>query len=143
MTNKKSGTKFENDVCKRLNEGGFWCRLMYPAPDGSQPFDVMAINKRGYLYCIECKDCKNDVFELNRIENNQEISLSNLTNAYMLDNRVVFAFNTSKGIYIVVAREILHLYFMSGFHGCKKSLNLKDIQKIGVPLEQFIRENGG
>lgn len=141
MINKVSGTKFENELCKRLNEKGFWCRPMYPAPDGSQPFDVMVINKRGYLYCIECKDCKNDVFGLNRIEDNQDISLSNLINKYCLDNRVLFAFDTSAGTYLVVAREVLHLNFLSGFSGYKKTLNLKDMQKIGISLEQFIREN--
>lgn len=130
MTNKKSGTNFENELCEKLSEGGFWCRLMYPALDGSQPFDVMAIDRTGHLYCIECKDCQNDVFPLNRVENNQEISLSNLINNFMLEDRVLFAFKTSVGIYIVVARKVLHLIFLSGFEKGNKSIKLNDIQKM-------------
>ena len=142
MVNKKSGTKFENELCKRLSEGGFWCRPMYPAPDGSQPFDVMAINKKGHLYCFECKECKKDVFVFDRIENNQDICLHNLMNTYKLGKRVLFAFDTSAGTYIVTAKEVLTLYLISGYSQRKKSMNLKEIQKAGIPLEQFVKENG-
>ncbi len=141
--NKKNGTKFENDLCKKLSEHSMWARPMFPAHDGSQPFDVMAINKRGNLFAIECKDCVDDVFSLNRIEDNQRVSLTNLCYAYNMGNRVFFAFNTSKGIYFALAKTIIDLHINSLFGKSKKSLNMNEIEKISVSFEQFLKENGG
>lgn len=141
MTNKVRGTKFENELCTQLNASGFWCRPMYPAPDGSQPFDVMAINSRGVLYCFECKDCLNDVFQLKRIEANQEVCLRRLMCQYKLENKVLFAFNMSDNIYILNADIVLDKLVEYMFNGKNSKLDLNFIKANGVTLENFIKEN--
>lgn len=141
MINKVRGTKFENKLCAELSNNGVWCRLMYPAPDGSQPFDVMAISPKGALFCFECKDCLNDTFQLSRIESNQEISLTRLMYQYNLINRVFFAFNTSLGIYILNADYVLEEYRKYMFTKKDSKLTLKYIMTCGVELKKFIEES--
>lgn len=145
VSNKYKGTKFENELCEKLYAfGGFWARPMFPAPDGSQPFDVMIINQRGNVFAIECKDCENDVFDLKRIEHNQEVALTRLLFNYNMHNRVFFAFNTSEDIFFVPAQIILDYKINSMFgKKNKKQLNLQDIKKDGINFTQFLSENGG
>lgn len=135
--NKVCGTKFENILCNKLHDGGFWVRLMYPAPNGSQPFDVIAINRKGELFCIECKDCKNDVFDLRRIELNQIVSFDLLYSNYNCRN-LYFAFNTSDGCIIVEAKKIID-YEREG----KKSLKIDGLLKMGTKVEEFVKEKSG
>lgn len=99
MSNKKSGTAFEKELCKKLAERGVWSRLEYPAEDGSQPFDVKAIcgNK---LYVFECKDCQNGYFDTSRFEYNQRMALNILEN-YMLDYQIFVALNFEGEWYFV------------------------------------------
>lgn len=140
MINKVRGTKFENKLCAELSNNGIWCRSMYPAPDGSQPFDVMAITPKGELFCFECKDCLNDIFQLNRIENNQEISLTRLMYQYNLKDKVFFALNTTQGTYILNADDVLEEYRKYMFTKKESKLTLQNIKTCGITLEKFIKE---
>ena len=75
ISNKAKGTKFEDHFVNILSELGFWARPMYPAHDGSQPFDVMAISPNGELYVFENKTNVGKKFNLSRLEDNQLINL--------------------------------------------------------------------
>ena len=132
--NKRNGTKFENEICKILYDNDFWARPMYPAPDGSQPFDVMAINTNGELFCIECKDCKSGRFKFDRIEDNQFLMFSNLADR-MKSNRVFFAFKINNEIYLLELNGFwLYLNATN-----KKSFNEQEIMQISIPIEKFIK----
>lgn len=69
MTNKKIGNNFEQLLCEKLSERGFWCHNLTQNQAG-QPADVIAV-KDGKPYLIDCKVCKNNTFSFNRIEENQ------------------------------------------------------------------------
>ena len=70
MSNKQLGTDFENDMVNLLAEGGFWVHFLSPDRRGAQPFDIIAA-KSGYAIAIDCKTCKDHIFRLGRLEENQ------------------------------------------------------------------------
>lgn len=70
INNKVLGTKYEQEVCDLLAANGFWVHFISPAPDGSQPFDIIAV-KQGQAFAIDCKTCADDTFPITRLEDNQ------------------------------------------------------------------------
>ena len=70
MMNKKKGASFEKDICNILAKHGFWARL---DKGFAQTCDIIA-SKNNRSYLIECKTCKNDYFNMSRIEDNQNMS---------------------------------------------------------------------
>lgn len=75
MNNKALGTKWEKDFCKWLASKGWWVHFITPAPDGGQPFDVIAV-KNGKALAIDCKTSAKATFSLNRLELNQIMSFN-------------------------------------------------------------------
>ncbi len=73
MSNKKLGNSFESEFCETLAEEGFWTHNLAQNSAG-QPADVIAV-KDGKAYLIDCKVCSRDRFSLNRIEENQSLSM--------------------------------------------------------------------
>lgn len=73
MNNKKKGSDFEKLFADVLAKRGFWVHFMHPAPDGGQPFDVIAV-KNGEAYAFDCKTCDSDVFTYDRLEQNQRLA---------------------------------------------------------------------
>lgn len=69
-SNKRNGSKFENDFAKMLAIEGFWARL---DKSYSQTCDIIA-GKNNVIYLFECKVCKSDYFNLSRVEDNQNYS---------------------------------------------------------------------
>lgn len=80
--NQKKGKDFENRFIEWLSKQGFWAHFMHPAPDGSQPFDIIALkgNDRAsaIVYAFDCKTLEKGRFSLNRIEDNQELAFEAL-----------------------------------------------------------------
>ena len=70
MNNKKMGTNFERQFCGMLAEEGYWVHFLSPDARGAQPFDVIAV-KNGDAVAIDCKTCKDHIFRLSRLEDNQ------------------------------------------------------------------------
>lgn len=70
MNNKKLGTSFEREFCQIMADRGYWVHFISPAPNGGQPFDVIAV-KNGQAYAFDCKTSVNDWFSINRLEDNQ------------------------------------------------------------------------
>lgn len=70
MNNKAWGTQWEQEFCNLLAAQGFWVHFISPAPDGSQPFDVIAV-KAGEAYAYDCKTCAANWFSIDRLEDNQ------------------------------------------------------------------------
>lgn len=73
-SNKSSGTTFERAFALALYGCGFWVHLLRQSEAG-QPADVIAC-REGSVYLIDCKDCAGDRFDLSRIEENQELAMT-------------------------------------------------------------------
>ena len=74
MTNKKLGNDFEQELCEKLSEHGFWCHNMAMNKSG-QPADIIAVrNKQAYL--IDAKVISSQRgFALSRVEENQDLAM--------------------------------------------------------------------
>lgn len=75
ISNKSKGSKFEEDVAKKLSEEGWWCTLLAGANHtNAQPADIVAA-KNNIINLIDCKtlENKNGIFNKNRIEENQRM----------------------------------------------------------------------
>ena len=74
MTNKKLGNDFEQELCEKLSEYGFWCHNMAMNKSG-QPADIIAVkNKQAYL--IDAKVVSSSRgFALSRVEENQDLAM--------------------------------------------------------------------
>ena len=70
MNNKQIGTDFENAMVDLLAKQGYWVHFISPDKRGAQPFDIIAV-KHGYAVAIDCKTCKDHIFRLGRLEENQ------------------------------------------------------------------------
>lgn len=71
MNNKKKGMKFEQKVCQMLSRDGWWVHFLSPDNRGAQPFDIIAV-KNGNAMAIDCKTCVDNIFRINRLEENQK-----------------------------------------------------------------------
>ena len=74
MVNKLVGNRFEQELCDKLREWGFWAHNMAQTSAG-QPADIIAV-RDGIAYLIDCKVCENNRFRLSRIEENQENAMT-------------------------------------------------------------------
>lgn len=73
MTNKKLGNDFEQELCEKLSEYGFWVHSLAMNKAG-QPADIIAVrNKEAHL--IDAKVCSSRGFALSRVEENQELAM--------------------------------------------------------------------
>lgn len=127
--NKKVGNAFEQEFCEILAQHGFWAHNLAQNRQG-QPFDVIAA-KDGAAYVFDCKVCEDDVFDLSRIEENQE-------NAMLLweskGNRTGrFVFKLSSGdMKIVPLRYLLKLrddLNEKSIHLSSKNYHLRDLKE--------------
>lgn len=74
MTNKKLGNTFEQELCEKLAEYGFWTHNLAMNKSG-QPADIIAVkNKQAYL--IDAKVVSSPRgFALSRVEENQDLAM--------------------------------------------------------------------
>ncbi len=73
MSNRATGTRFEQELCELLAEHGFWAHNLTQNQAG-QPADIIAV-KGNYAVLIDCKVCSTNSFRLSRIEENQEMAM--------------------------------------------------------------------
>lgn len=107
QSNKKKGSKFEEEFASMLSEIGFWAHVVAPNPkDGSQPFDVMA-GKNERLYAFDCKTVEGNTFPLSRIEENQEKAFQKLHKCGCY--KTYFVFKNKDDIYICEANALISL----------------------------------
>ena len=96
---KKIGTDFEHKVCQSLARKGFWTHFLNPAPDGSQPFDIIAINKEE-TFAIDCKALERNRFPLSRIEDNQETAFTLLHSLGFYDTYFVIQISETEAVFV-------------------------------------------
>jgi Holliday junction resolvase len=75
--NKKQGSAFERYMCDKLAAAGFWVHN-FASREYGQPADIIAV-RNGWAYLIDCKSCSGNVFDLRRIEENQELAMRRWT----------------------------------------------------------------
>ena len=73
MDNKKLGSAFEKEMCRILAKEGYWVHFISPDNRGAQPFDIIAV-KDGKPLVADCKTCKNGIFRIERLEDNQRLA---------------------------------------------------------------------
>lgn len=108
INNQKIGKTFEQEWIEHLYSLGIWAHFMHPAPDGSQPFDIIAINNAygvPIVCAYDCKTVKGNRFSLNRVEDNQALAFMRL-NAHGVHN-TYFVIRTDDKIYLLQSQEVI------------------------------------
>ena len=132
MTNKKLGNDFEQELCERLSEYGFWCHCMTMNKSG-QPADVIAVrNKQAYL--IDAKVISSlRGFALSRVEENQDLAMD-LWN--MRGNgQGWFAFKLPNGEIYMLPHFTVKALMVS-----QSKLSIAEIYQIGKSLEKWVKK---
>ena len=129
MTNKKLGNDFEQLLCEKLSEYGYWCHNLALNKAG-QPADIIAVkNKKAYL--IDAKVCSSRGFALSRVEDNQELSMT-LWNERG-NGQAWFALQVPTGeIYMIP-----HLCILA-FKRTQSYLSFDEIHEMGKPLGKWV-----
>lgn len=128
-TNKKIGNDFESFFCELLFSNGFWVHNLAQNQAG-QPADVIAA-RNGKSYLIDCKACTKNGFPFERIEDNQELSMT-LWNER--GNGIGwFALRTKDDEIYMFSH-----YALKGYEKVKSKLSNDEIKLYGQPIEEWI-----
>lgn len=128
--NRKVGTSFERKLCLILSEHGFWCHNLAQNSQG-QPFDVIAA-RNGKTYPIDCKVCANNLFKLERVEQNQASAMYLWRD--MGNGKGWFALQLNNGAIYMISFSNMEANMFT-----KSVLSEREIRILGVPLEEWIR----
>lgn len=152
MSNKKAGNDFEDQFAELAGSKGFWAHRMTANVDG-QPADVI-ICKNNIPVLVDCKDCKNNVFKLSRIEENQELAMTKWlekgnkyalfalkvsSEEYMIpyekqgNKYAFFALKVSSEVYMIPYEKMISLR-ESGM----KQLNYSKITEYGNSFDEWV-----
>jgi len=129
MSNKKEGDDFENEFRVLAGNYGFWAHRMNVNREG-QPADII-LCKNNIPVLVDCKDCKNKVFKLSRIEDNQEYAMTKWLergNKYAL-----FALKVDSEIFII-SFSMLITFKQLGY----KQLNYTQIKECGKLFSEWV-----
>ena len=125
INNKKVGSDFEQKFCQYFHKKGFWAHFLNPAPDGSQPFDIILI-RNGRAFAIDCKTVEGKSFPLDRIEPNQESAFKLMKECGNTEN--YFALKISETEIIMVPAS-----YLLGMKRVLKSVKIDALkEKYGV-----------
>ena len=128
MSNKKIGNDFENEFCEILSENGFWVHNLAQNQVG-QPADVIAVRDGG-SFLIDCKVCITGRFQLNRIEENQQLAMKHWVD--MGNEEAWFALKIENSIVMMRYSDLMLLKTV------QSSLNKSEILKHGVMFEKWV-----
>ena len=128
-SNRKIGNSFESELCEKLYTCGFWAHNMAQNKAG-QPADVIAVrNSKAYL--IDAKVCSDGGFKLSRIEENQDLAMTQWSER---GNGVGwFAIKINGEIYMICHHDMA-LYAKS-----MSILSYSDIRDYGIPFDRWVR----
>lgn len=134
MTNKKIGNDFEQELCEKLSEYGFWTHNLAMNKAG-QPADIIAVrNKIAYL--IDAKVCSSRGFALSRVEENQELAME-LWNE--CDNgQGWFAIKLPTEMFQSPEIYMLPHICIQALKRGQAYLSVDEIREFGKPLEKWV-----
>lgn len=130
MNNKKIGNDFESDFCEILFENGFWVHNMAQNASG-QPADVIAA-RNGKTYLIDCKVCSVRGFALNRMEDNQDLSMELWKSC-----------GNGEGWFAVLIGEQIAMiphFTIKALRNQQSYMNELEIKEYGTPLEKWLKK---
>lgn len=129
MNQKNIGSAFEREFAEILSQQGFWVHRMQDNQNG-QPFDLIAAkNKRTYVF--DCKNCRDGVFRLSRIEENQQQAMRLWRETGNWEG--MFAIRFSGRIYLMPC----HMLIALSKNGTK-SITEMDVIRYGKHLEAWM-----
>ena len=129
MNNKTMGNTFEQELCEKLSEYGFWTHNLAMNKSG-QPADIIAVrNKIAYL--IDAKVCSNKGFALSRVEENQELAMTLWEECG--NGQGWFAIKIPTGEIYMMPHICIKAYKQ-----VKSSISFSEIHEIGKPLEKWV-----
>lgn len=129
MNNKKLGNNFEQELCEKLSEYGFWTHNLAMNKAG-QPADIIAVrNKIAYL--IDAKVCSNKGFALSRVEDNQELAMT-LWNERG-NGQGWFALKVPTGEIYMIPHICIQAY-----RRMQSTLTFSEIHELGRPLRLWV-----
>lgn len=129
MNNKTLGSQFEQELCEKLSEHGFWVHCLAMNKAG-QPADILAV-KNKIAYLIDAKVCSSKGFALSRVEDNQELAM-NLWNDRG-NGQGWFALKVPTGeIYMIP-----HICIVA-HKRVQSSLSFNEIHELGKPLGKWV-----
>lgn len=108
--NQQRGKDLEQRFMKYLSSQGYWVHFMNPAPDGSQPFDIVACQGSGHeglaMVCaFDCKTLDGDRFPLSRVEDNQRAAFE-LLNRKGIHNTYFIVEKEENLVYIIPSQDV-------------------------------------
>lgn len=130
VNNKKIGNDFESDFCEILFENGFWVHNMAQNASG-QPADVIAA-RNGKTYLIDCKVCSVRGFALNRMEDNQDLSMELWKSC-----------GNGEGWFAVLIGEQIAMiphFTIKALRNQQSYMNELEIREYGTPLEKWLKK---
>ena len=129
MNNKTLGNNFEQELCEKLSEYGYWVHNLAMNKAG-QPADIIAVrNKIAYL--IDAKVCSNRGFALSRVEENQELSMTLWEERGNGQGWFALKLPTDE-IYMIP-----HIC-IQGYKQVQSVLSFSEIHAIGKPLGKWV-----
>ena len=129
MTNKTLGNNFEQELCEKLSEYGFWTHNLAMNKAG-QPADVLAA-KNGKAYLIDAKVCSDGKFPLSRVEDNQELAMTLWKECG--NGEGWFALKVNEEIFMIP------FFTIKAYMNAQSSLSTAEIYECGMPLERWVK----
>ena len=129
MNNKLLGNSFEQELCEKLSEYGFWVHPLNPNKAG-QPADIIAVKNR-LAYLIDAKVCSNRGFALSRVEDNQELAMDLWLDRGNGQGWFAIKFPTGQ-IYMMP-----HICIQA-YKNRQSILSFSEIHELGKPLEKWV-----
>ena len=129
MTNKKLGNNFEQELCEKLSEYGFWTHNLAMNKAG-QPADILAVRNR-IAHLIDAKVCSSRGFALSRIEENQELAMTLWDECG--NGQGWFALKVPTGEIYMIPHICIQAY-----KSRQSSLSFSEIHELGKPLGKWV-----
>ena len=132
MANKKLGNDFEQELCEKLSEYGFWVHNMALNKSG-QPADIIAVkNKQAYLIDAKVVSTSRG-FALSRVEENQDLAMDLWSSRG--NGQGWFAFKLPAGEIYMLPHICVKALMVS-----QSTLSVIEIFQIGKPLEKWVKK---
>lgn len=130
-SNRAVGNEFEQELCEKLFDYGFWCHNLKQNNSG-QPADVIAVrNKVAHL--IDAKDCSSKGFDLRRVEENQITAMRLWEECG--NGMGWFALRVDDEVYMLPYPILMVLRM-----GKNKSIPISDIPKLARTLGEWVKQ---
>lgn len=128
-SNRAVGNAFEQELCEKLFEYGFWSHNLKQNNSG-QPADVIAVrNKVAHL--IDCKDCSSKGFDLRRVEDNQVTAMQLWEECG--NGQGWFALRVEDEIYM------LPFICVMAYKNRQSSMSFSEVREIAKPLREWVK----